>query len=59
MSALAGTIANQGAVLRHALDLDPESAMARLEGAERVWLVGTGTSVILARWADEKLWAGA
>jgi glucosamine--fructose-6-phosphate aminotransferase (isomerizing) len=44
MSALAETIAIQGTVLRHVLDLDLTSAAARLEGAERVWLVGTGTS---------------
>jgi glucosamine--fructose-6-phosphate aminotransferase (isomerizing) len=44
MSALAETIAIQGRVLRHVLDLDLESAAARLEGAGRVWLVGTGTS---------------
>jgi glutamine---fructose-6-phosphate transaminase (isomerizing) len=43
MSALAETIAIQGRVLRHVLDLDLDAA-ARLEGAERVWLVGTGTS---------------
>ncbi|HEX4753742.1 MAG TPA: hypothetical protein VH268_12645 [Solirubrobacterales bacterium] len=43
MSVLAETIANQGAVLRHVLDLDLAPAVARLEGAERVWLVGTGT----------------
>jgi glucosamine--fructose-6-phosphate aminotransferase (isomerizing) len=44
MSALAETIAIQGRVLRHVLDLDLASAVARLDGAERVWLVGTGTS---------------
>ena len=44
MSALAETIAIQGRVLRHVLDLDLAPAVARLEGAERVWLVGTGTS---------------
>jgi glutamine---fructose-6-phosphate transaminase (isomerizing) len=44
MSALAETIAIQGRVLRHVLDLDLGSAPARLEGAGRVWLVGTGTS---------------
>jgi glucosamine--fructose-6-phosphate aminotransferase (isomerizing) len=44
MTALAETIAIQGTVLRHVLDLDLTSAAARLEGAERVWLVGTGTS---------------
>jgi glucosamine--fructose-6-phosphate aminotransferase (isomerizing) len=44
MSVLAETIANQGAVLRHVLDLDLAPAVVRLEGAERVWLVGTGTS---------------
>jgi glucosamine--fructose-6-phosphate aminotransferase (isomerizing) len=44
MTALAETIAIQGTVLRHVLDLDLTSATARLEGAERVWLVGTGTS---------------
>jgi glucosamine--fructose-6-phosphate aminotransferase (isomerizing) len=44
MSALAETIAIQGRVLRHVLDLDLASAVARLEGSERVWLVGTGTS---------------
>lgn len=44
MTALAETIAIQGRVLRHVLDLDLDTAVARLEGAERVWLVGTGTS---------------
>jgi glucosamine--fructose-6-phosphate aminotransferase (isomerizing) len=44
MSALAETIALQGRVLRHVLDLDLAPAVARLDGAERVWLVGTGTS---------------
>lgn len=44
MTALAETVANQGAVLRHALELDLEAAAAKLAGAERVWLVGTGTS---------------
>jgi glucosamine--fructose-6-phosphate aminotransferase (isomerizing) len=44
MTALAETIANQGAVLRHVLELDLEAAAAKLAGAERVWLVGTGTS---------------
>jgi glucosamine--fructose-6-phosphate aminotransferase (isomerizing) len=44
MSALAETIAIQGRVLRHVLDLDLARAVASLEGAERVWLVGTGTS---------------
>jgi len=44
VSALAETIAMQGQVLRHVLDLDLDPAAARLEGAERVWLVGTGTS---------------
>src|SRR6185437_12629161 len=44
MTALAETIAIQGRVLRHVLDLDLASAAARLEGAERIWLVGTGTS---------------
>jgi glucosamine--fructose-6-phosphate aminotransferase (isomerizing) len=44
MSALAETIAIQERVLSHVLDLDLASAAARLEGAERVWLVGTGTS---------------
>jgi glutamine---fructose-6-phosphate transaminase (isomerizing) len=44
MSALAETIAIQGRVLRHALDLDLAPAAAKLEGAERIWLVGTGTS---------------
>ena len=44
MTALAETVANQGAVLRHALELDLEAATAKLAGAERVWLVGTGTS---------------
>jgi glucosamine--fructose-6-phosphate aminotransferase (isomerizing) len=44
MSALAETIAIEGRVLRHVLDLDLTPAVARLEGAERVWLVGTGTS---------------
>ncbi|HEY2056607.1 MAG TPA: hypothetical protein VGH14_21950 [Solirubrobacterales bacterium] len=44
MSALAETIAIQGRVLRHVLDLDLAPALARLDGVERVWLVGTGTS---------------
>jgi glucosamine--fructose-6-phosphate aminotransferase (isomerizing) len=44
MTALAETVANQGAVLRHALELDLGAAAAKLDGAERVWLVGTGTS---------------
>jgi glucosamine--fructose-6-phosphate aminotransferase (isomerizing) len=44
VTALAETVANQGAVLRHALELDLEPAAAKLAGAERVWLVGTGTS---------------
>jgi glucosamine--fructose-6-phosphate aminotransferase (isomerizing) len=49
MSALAETIAIQGRVLRHVLDLDLGSAVARLESAERIWLVGTGTSEHAAR----------
>ena len=44
MTALAETIAIQGTVLRHVLDLDLGPAVARLEGARRIWLVGTGTS---------------
>ena len=44
MTALAETIAIQGTVLRHVLDLDLGPAVARLEGAKRIWLVGTGTS---------------
>jgi glucosamine--fructose-6-phosphate aminotransferase (isomerizing) len=44
VTALAETVANQGAVLRHALELDLEDALAKLTDAERVWLVGTGTS---------------
>jgi glucosamine--fructose-6-phosphate aminotransferase (isomerizing) len=44
MTALAETVANQGAVLRHALELDLDAAAAKLAGAARVWLVGTGTS---------------
>lgn len=44
MSALAETIAIQGRVLRHVLDLDLEPAAARFGGTERVWLLGTGTS---------------
>ncbi|HJZ37631.1 MAG TPA: hypothetical protein VJ204_15285 [Solirubrobacterales bacterium] len=44
MTALAETVANQGAVLRHALELDLDAAATKLAGAERVWLVGTGTS---------------
>jgi glutamine---fructose-6-phosphate transaminase (isomerizing) len=44
MTALAETIAIQGRVLRHVLDLDLAPAVARLEGVERIWLVGTGTS---------------
>jgi len=49
MSALAETIAIQGTVLRHVLGLDLAPAAARLEGAERLWLVGTGTSEHAAR----------
>jgi len=44
VSALAETIAIQGRVLDHVLDLDLEPALARLQGAARVWLLGTGTS---------------
>jgi glutamine---fructose-6-phosphate transaminase (isomerizing) len=44
MTALAETIAIQGRVLRHVLDLDLVPALESLEGAESVWLVGTGTS---------------
>jgi glucosamine--fructose-6-phosphate aminotransferase (isomerizing) len=44
MTALAETIALQGRVLRHVLDLDLAPAAERLEGAGRIWLVGTGTS---------------
>jgi glutamine---fructose-6-phosphate transaminase (isomerizing) len=44
VTALAETVANQGAVLRHALELDLEPAGVKLTGAERVWLIGTGTS---------------
>jgi glutamine---fructose-6-phosphate transaminase (isomerizing) len=44
VTALAETVANQGAVLRHALELDLDAAAAKLAGAARVWLVGTGTS---------------
>ncbi len=44
MTALAETVANQGAVLRHALELDLGPATAQLADARRVWLVGTGTS---------------
>lgn len=44
MTALAETIAIQGRVLAHVLDLDLGSPTSRLEGAKRVWLVGTGTS---------------
>jgi glucosamine--fructose-6-phosphate aminotransferase (isomerizing) len=44
VTALAETVANQGAVLRHALELDLDSSAAKLAEAERVWLVGTGTS---------------
>jgi hypothetical protein len=40
VTALAETVANQGAVLRHALELDLEAAAAKLAGAERVGLVG-------------------
>jgi glucosamine--fructose-6-phosphate aminotransferase (isomerizing) len=41
---LAATIARQGEVLRGVLDLDLGAALEELEGAPRVWLVGTGTS---------------
>jgi glutamine---fructose-6-phosphate transaminase (isomerizing) len=58
MSALAETIATQGVVLRHALELDLAPAAARLEGAERVWLVGTGTSEHAA-WLGAAMLAGA
>jgi glucosamine--fructose-6-phosphate aminotransferase (isomerizing) len=44
MTALAETVANQGAVLRHALEVELEASAAKLAGAERLWLVGTGTS---------------
>lgn len=44
MSALAETIALQGTMLRHVFDLDLMSPAARLRAAERIWLVGTGTS---------------
>jgi len=44
VTALAETVANQGAVLRHALELDLDPHAAKLAEAERVWLVGTGTS---------------
>jgi glutamine---fructose-6-phosphate transaminase (isomerizing) len=44
VTALAETVANQGAVLRHALELDLDPSVAKFAGAERVWLVGTGTS---------------
>lgn len=44
MSALAETIAGQGEVLREALEVDLQVAIGELEGAARVWLVGTGTS---------------
>jgi glutamine---fructose-6-phosphate transaminase (isomerizing) len=49
VSALAETIATEGVVLRHVLGLDLSPALARLDGAERVWLVGTGTSEHAAR----------
>ncbi len=44
MSALADTIARQGAVLRDVLAVDLDAALSRLDGARQVWLVGTGTS---------------
>jgi glucosamine--fructose-6-phosphate aminotransferase (isomerizing) len=44
MTALAETIAIQGRVLGHVLDLDLVPALESLEGAESVRLVGTGTS---------------
>jgi glucosamine--fructose-6-phosphate aminotransferase (isomerizing) len=44
LTALAETIAIQGRVLGHVLDLDLVPALEGLEGAERAWLVGTGTS---------------
>ena len=49
MSELAGTIARQGEVLREVLDLDLRQALRSLDGAQRVWLVGTGTSEHAAR----------
>jgi glucosamine--fructose-6-phosphate aminotransferase (isomerizing) len=52
VSALAETIATEGAVLEHVLELDPAPTVGRLEGAERVWLVGTGTS-------EHAAWLGA
>ena len=52
MSALGETIANQGTVLRHVLDLDLEAGVAELAGADRIWLVGTGTS-------EHAAWLGA
>lgn len=44
MSKLAETIAGQGEVLRGVLEVDLGTALGELEGAGRVWLVGTGTS---------------
>jgi glucosamine--fructose-6-phosphate aminotransferase (isomerizing) len=52
MSALAETIAAQGAVLGHVLELELAPTAARLEDAERVWLIGTGTS-------EHAAWLGA
>lgn len=43
-TALAETIAGQPAALERMLKLDLTDPMGRLAGAERLWLVGTGTS---------------
>jgi glucosamine--fructose-6-phosphate aminotransferase (isomerizing) len=44
MTALAETIAAQPDLLAEALEIDLGDAQDRLLGAERIWLVGTGTS---------------
>ncbi len=44
MSALAETIEQQGELLAGTLALDLDRALAALEPARRIWLVGTGTS---------------
>jgi glutamine---fructose-6-phosphate transaminase (isomerizing) len=44
VTALADTIQAQGRVLSRVLELELEPAIDQLNGAERIWLVGTGTS---------------
>jgi glutamine---fructose-6-phosphate transaminase (isomerizing) len=67
MTALQETIAAQGDLLESALAVDVDAAVARIEPARRIWLVGTGTSqhaaelgalMFAARDADVR-WASA